>query len=661
MRTFLRLLLLASASAFQTPQSSRRGALSANLRNYINYPDDDYQYNFNPFVGDYERRNYVTRDTNNGYRDSPYRDYSSRNVDPPLRSSRSRDIPIPAGRSANQLARMYDGLSANSNGFNSFTVVERYFEAYNRRNIPLALSCFDDFVYYDDTQFSKSFEGKEELAQHLIYLVDCLPEEWRVVLDGLSVGNSRRSYDRVVSGRRNNENRRFDYTDSDETSRNYLTIAALWHVENNNGILPYSRGCSFYRINPSTNLIAEAYDFPESAVIKPGSSGLKLLSIASKLTEEPVRFVPFILWVTYLYVVFCSNGILPGKDIFHADARTWEEVRALSLNFMYISPILGMKLSPSVHPCLEAVFNTLLAWSFLFLGFLSDERTGVGSDYERYYEPYYERLSQRREEVLDDGRVLVPPVSPTKRNLVSILPTIIGMQFLTSAFLLPYLFCRTSERALVVTDRRTPLLIRPLYKEELDKSANVVGEWRGLGIIGGIVGLVGVYWFFNGRIAEFGPPLWESPKRMQSFMKLLSIDRTGATFLVDLVIFWLFQGWLVDDDWRRRGRSMEDERFLRNVAKFVPFWGLACYLTFRPKLPSRSELDISEIDSRGFLNSRGRGNANNFFGGGVDFGRGFGEFGRNNFNGFGGRNDGYNQRRREEFDNRGGRGRRRRR
>ena len=34
--------------------------------------------------------------------------------------------------------------------FNSLTPVEQYFEAWNRRNIPLALSCFDDDVYYDD-------------------------------------------------------------------------------------------------------------------------------------------------------------------------------------------------------------------------------------------------------------------------------------------------------------------------------------------------------------------------------------------------------------------------------------------------------------------------------------------------------------------------------
>lgn len=685
MKAALLSLAIQGTTALLTPRRPT-SSLSANLRDYVGYPGDDNRpppyiqrssrnrgFEFNPYVENYER-NYVTRDNRGGR----YRDYdvnydvnrSSRGPsydnyrDVPLPRGRQRDaidtrrerrgelVPIPPNRSAGQLARMYTDSGSN---FNSLTAVERYFEAWNRRNVPLALSCFDDFVYYDDTQFSKPFEGKDKLANHLIYQVDCVPESWRFVLDGISVGPAvrrRGSLDDVRRRERRgfNNGRSFDgYRDAVYDNRslpNLVNIAALWHVENNDGPLPYSRGCSFYMVNPNTDLIVEAYDFPEPAVIKPGSSGLKFLSIASKLMEEPVRFVPFIVWTTYIWIVFFSNGILPGKDIWHADARAWDEIRALSLNFFYVSPILGMKLSPSVHPCLEACFNTLIAWSFLFFGFLSDERTGMGSEY-RDYEPFYEKISYQ-EEVLPDGRILIPPVSPTKRNLISILPTVIGMQFLTSAFLLPYLFCRTSERSsLSPFDRPRSILTRPLYREEIDKSGSVVGEWRGLGIIGGFLGLLGVYWFFNGRIAEFGPPLWESPKRMQSFMKLLSIDRVGSTFIVDLVIYSFFQGWLVDDDWKRRGRSMDDERFLRNVAKFVPFWGLACYLTFRPKYPRRNELDVNEIDARGFLNRN-----NNFFGG--DFGRSFNDFGRS----FGRRDDDYyGSRRGDDFD---GRGRRRR-
>ena len=70
------------------------------------------------------------------------------------------------------------------------TPVERYFEAWNRRDVPLALSCFDDDVYYDDTQFSEPFEGKSKLADHLLYVSDCLPESFYFVVDELSVGRA---------------------------------------------------------------------------------------------------------------------------------------------------------------------------------------------------------------------------------------------------------------------------------------------------------------------------------------------------------------------------------------------------------------------------------------------------------------------------------------
>ena len=42
----------------------------------------------------------------------------------------------------------------------SLTAVEQYFEAWNWQNIPLALSYFDDNVYYDDTQFFEPFDGR---------------------------------------------------------------------------------------------------------------------------------------------------------------------------------------------------------------------------------------------------------------------------------------------------------------------------------------------------------------------------------------------------------------------------------------------------------------------------------------------------------------------
>ena len=500
----------------------------------------------------------------------------------------------------------FDGRS-----FNQLTAVEQYFEAWNRRNIPLALSCFDDNIYYDDTQFSEPFEGKDRLADHLLYVADCLPDTFYFVVDELSIGRAERSRrrDRAGSptfqiGRNRVARASRRYSDAPMQS-----IGVLWHIENEYGNLPFARGCSFFKVDPNTNLILEVNDFQEPA-IKTGSAGLKLLSLGTKLTNDPKRWLPFVAWVTYVYVVYFSNGILPGKDLFHTDAKAWEEVQNLSFNFLFVAPALHLPTAAKLNPVLEGLFNGILAWSFMYIGFLSDKRSGTGPYGKITDSKYLLRMIENQEQVLDNGIVLVPPVSLTKRNLIGLVPTIWGMQFFTSAFLLPYLFARSSERytsELDIFDNPSrygnlPRRIRPLYKEELDRSALVLGEWKGLGVILGSIGIFALYWGVAGRPEDFGPPIWVSDKRMVDFMKLLDKDRVAASFVLDLWVYGIFQGWLIDDDWKRRGRSLEEEKFLRNVAKFFPFFGMAAYLIWRPKYPSSRDT----FDYEDWFNSRGR-------------------------------------------------------
>ncbi len=65
--------------------------------------------------------------------------------------------------------------------------------------------------------------------------------------------------------------------------------------------------------------------------------------------------------------------------------------------------------------------------------------------------------------------------------------------------------------------------------------------------------------------------------RCASFADMLSNDRVGSSFIVDLVIFAAFQGWFIYDDLMRRGVGSAEFSLLRNAAKFVP-----C----RPRLPT---------------------------------------------------------------------------
>ncbi|KAL7488501.1 hypothetical protein ACHAW6_014095 [Cyclotella cf. meneghiniana] len=337
---------------------------------------------------------------------------------------------------------------------------------------------------------------------HLLRVKDCLPTSFSFVVDDIVISTSK--------------------------------AGVLWHVENNGDPLAFTRGCSFYNIDKETGLIESGFEIPEKAPPKQGYWN----TLKSRFEAEPVRFIPAAIWVAYMYILFISDGILPGANALALEQRTWEEVRDLSLNFFLVAPSLHLPFSPVVHPMLEGVFNLLLAWAAMFAGFLSDERKD-------------------------------------KPNLLPFGPMLVGMQFLTSGFLLPYLFTRTVETKSNV------------HREDIDGNIQtLVAEWRPLGGFLGFVGTSSILWGLFAR-PEYGG----FSERYASFGDLLSIDRVGSSFIVDLVIFAAFQSWFVDDDLKRRGVQDGELSPLRSVAKYIPFFGLAAYFTFRPSLPS---IEISD-------------------------------------------------------------------
>ena len=128
------------------------------------------------------------------------------------------------------------------------------------------------------------------------------------------------------------------------------------------------------------------------------------------------------------------------------------------------------------------------------------------------------------------------------------------MQFLTSAFLLPYL-ARTQSTE---TDNFVVIL------QDLDLP---IVESK---IVSPFLEVVGVCSLGRGSLAcatDFGG--WND--RVSSFWDLMSINQVGSSFLVDLVIFELFQGWLVDDNLKRCGVPEDKLGVLWGIAKLVPF------------------------------------------------------------------------------------------
>eukprot|EP00529_Nitzschia_sp_RCC80_P011317 CAMPEP_0113469228 /NCGR_PEP_ID=MMETSP0014_2-20120614/15785_1 /TAXON_ID=2857 /ORGANISM="Nitzschia sp." /LENGTH=616 /DNA_ID=CAMNT_0000361687 /DNA_START=193 /DNA_END=2043 /DNA_ORIENTATION=- /assembly_acc=CAM_ASM_000159 len=389
-----------------------------------------------------------------------------------------------------------------SSSSSSSSIPRQYFSAWNDRDMDKVASLFDDDVFYDDTAFKHPFQGKEALGRHIQLCADCLPGSFSFVLD------------------------------DEGTNPAGNKIISRWHVENGSEELPFTRGVSLYETSPKNGKIIEGTDWKEIAVFKLGPVNLFFQSLATKLQEEPIRWIPIVTWVTYCYVVFFSEWFF-GVPAQALEQRTWEEVRDLSLNFFLVSPILGLPFAPVVHPGLEAIFNLLLSWAAMFAGFLSDDR-------------------------------------PKKPNLFPMLPTVIGMQFLTSAFLLPYLASRTSEKD------------REVYFEDLSPVTSAT-ESKALPLLMTGVGSGSIAWGLLARYDQFGG----LQERFASLIDLFSIDRVGASFVVDLAIFAAFQGWFIDDDMKRR--SMDADSWLGKAGKFFPFFGMAVYLTLRDPIPNKTQ------------------------------------------------------------------------
>lgn len=231
--------------------------------------------------------------------------------------------------------------------------------------------------------------------------------------------------------------------------------------------------------------------------------------------------------VAYVYFVFISD-FLPGPNALTLDPATWQEALALSTNFWLILPLTGS--GPTLHPGLEAIFNFDLIWAALYAGFLVDGR-------------------QQQPSPLPFGRFLL------------------GMQFLTAPVLLSYLALRSPAGQPVDAASLSPV----------ERAA----ESRVLPALLGALGVGVLAWGCAAR-PEFGTDL---ATRTDSLLALLSADRLGASFVIDLGVFALCQGALVSDDLARRGapRTAESAR-LATVCTVVPFFGLAYYLANRPAL-----------------------------------------------------------------------------
>lgn len=247
--------------------------------------------------------------------------------------------------------------------------------------------------------------------------------------------------------------------------------------------------------------------------------------------------IPAVAYGTYMSRLF----LLPPFP--HDLSKDLQEAWDLSLNFGYFIPILFPNYSPVIHPIVEGVFHVVAAWSFLLLGFAS----------------------------LDAYN---PPSKPPIKPFILLAP------FLTNIVFMPYLVLRQQPPKLNSTAGETQLPQPQQIPQRKRTRLIKLGESVFVPYISLALAAISIPWALFGR-PEFGP----LSTRMHTFIHLTTTtDILSYSFLVDIIMFTLFQSFLVDFDARQRQwTSQYRQKSATIVARFVPFLGLAFYLLQRAR------------------------------------------------------------------------------
>ncbi|MEM9264756.1 MAG: hypothetical protein AAGA46_04460 [Cyanobacteria bacterium P01_F01_bin.13] len=245
---------------------------------------------------------------------------------------------------------------------------------------------------------------------------------------------------------------------------------------------------------------------------------------ASKAPSKPTELnqsSPWLfrlLWTaTFIYIgllLLSPPDWLPGEPVWAIQPDTIKEILNESLNFFFILPVLNLLgvsylQAPVVNPATQGFFNLAEAWIFMFLPLMLMDHRG-----------------QHLPRTLFWGMAM----------------------FLTNVFLMPYMALRLRE---VSPD-----------SQNLPNTATLA---RLFGALGLIVGNLAVIWFCLNR-----PDLGGVISRFDYLGQQMVSNRVTLAFAVDMVLFWIFQVWLM-------GAIIPMDERIRAL-RFIPFWGLGIWL-----------------------------------------------------------------------------------
>jgi len=336
-----------------------------------------------------------------------------------------------------------------------------------------------------------------------------------------------------------------DFTDA-SSSRAPLRVALPAEPGSEEIPIPFSRGCSFVRVDASGRIVY-ARDTVEP-VAKPGASAVGVINVIAPILRrtgpvDPARVLrPLPFWGVYAaYWWFAMlDPSAPGEPLQSTPPETVQTVLHESINFGFVNPIaeaLGYPLVPGVpaeNPVSEATFNFVALWGLGLLPvMLSDPKT--------------------------------PRRVPT-------LPLWVGTWFLTNLFLTPYMALREGPKEEGEDDE-------PRERGPFERAVMSDAGVRGIGAFAGALGLVSVWWFFFGR-SGLGYPEG-AVERAQEFVRLASTQRVDYAFVFDLVLFSAWQAVLMSD--------------APDALRKTPFFGLVAWLL--QGMPGRAGVGADEADA----------------------------------------------------------------
>lgn len=126
------------------------------------------------------------------------------------------------------------------------------YAAINRRDVEGAIAQVDEGCVYQDLNFPKPFEGRATVREMFEDTLSRVPDDFEFVIDDIA-GDS-------------------------------LAAGLTWHVELSGITFPNTRGASFYRLSPDSNLIVFGRDVVESP-IKPGKVAFVIIKAVTPLAR----------------------------------------------------------------------------------------------------------------------------------------------------------------------------------------------------------------------------------------------------------------------------------------------------------------------------------------------------------------------------------------